>query len=226
MSDSRDSRDDSGQNPKKADVDVLHDKGSIPMHVGATISQDTGIPVADYWGAIVLYVMAWSVLAWMVVAGATKGNVIRDLTPLLWGFGAGALLLGLEFMVSVKAAWLLGLENRDVDFYKDKAGHIAEAGKGPFEAIARRADIIATTCFNVAACVITWAVYITTSAIGGGARQLQWNILAFTVALLAGGTAMASGNIPAFERSLFARQRALVFAISLAVTSVMHSRLS
>jgi hypothetical protein len=116
------------------------------------------------------------------------------------------------------------MENKAVDFYPVHAQKVAKATRGPFEALARRADIIATTCFNVAAAVITWAVYITTSDIGGGARQLQWNILAFAVALLAGGTATATGNIPAFERSLFARQRALIFAISLSVAAVMHAR--
>ena len=220
MADSKDPRD---GDSAKANIDVFQGEGVIPMHVGTTISQDAGIPVADYWKAIGIYIVVWILLGWIVAAGAERGRVWRDLGPPMWGFGAGLLLLGLEFLVSVKSSWLLGMENRQVDFYKDKDGATVAPKRGPFEAIARRADIIATTCFNVAACVITWAVYITTSAIGGGARQLQWNILAFTVALLAGGTATATGNIPAFERSLFARQRALVFAISLAVASVMHS---
>ena len=193
----------------------------VPMHVGVPLGT-TGIPVADYWKSIGIYIAAWALLGWIVVAGAEAGNVVRDLEPALWGFTAGLILAALEFVVSVKASLLLGMEDRAIDFYPEHAKPLAQPMRGPFEALARRADIIATTCFNVAACVITWAVYITTSNIGGGARQLQWNILAFTVALLAGGTATATGNVPAFERSLFARQRALIFAISLAVAAVMH----
>lgn len=205
------------------DSSLFNADEQIPMHVGVPLGT-TGIPVADYWKSIGLYICVWAILGWIVAAGAKKGSVLRDLGPALWGFTAGLVLAALEFVVSVKSSLLLGMEDRAVDFYPEHAKPLAQPMRGPFEALARRADIIATTCFNVAACVITWAVYITTSTIGGGARQLQWNILAFTVALLAGGTATATGNVPAFERSLFARQRALVFAISLAVSAVMHAK--
>jgi hypothetical protein len=198
-------------------------KGEIPAHVGVPLGA-TGIPIADYWKSIGLYCIMWGVLCWIVVAGAKRGEATRDLGPALWGFGAGLLLAALELTVSVKSSVLLGMEDKAVDFYPVHAQKVAKATRGPFEALARRADIVSTACFNVAACVITWAVYITTSDIGGGARQLQWNILAFAIALLAGGTATATGNIPAFERSLFARQRALIFAISIAVAAIMHAR--
>tara|TARA_Y100000389_G_scaffold146135_1_gene144776 strand:+ start:674 stop:1342 length:669 start_codon:yes stop_codon:yes gene_type:complete len=205
------------------DSSLFRGDEEVPVHVGVPLGT-SGIPVSDYWKSIGLYVGIWAILGWIVVAGAAKDRVLRDLGPALWGFGSGLVLAALEFVVSVKSSLLLGMEDRAVEFYPDHAKDVAEPMRGPFEALARRADIIATTCFNVAACVITWAVYITTSAIGGGARQLQWNILAFTVALLAGGTATATGNVPAFERSLFARQRALIFAISLAVAAVMHAK--
>lgn len=202
---------------------ITTNKDEIPSHVGIPLGA-TGIPKADYLHFVILYIGVWGILFFVVFASAQKGKAIRDLGPALWGFFSGILLIFLEYFVSIKSSVLLGMENKAVDFYPVHAQKVAKATRGPFEALARRADIIATTCFNVAAAVITWAVYITTSDIGGGARQLQWNILAFAVALLAGGTATATGNIPAFERSLFARQRALIFAISLSVAAVMHAR--
>lgn len=205
------------------DSSLLESDEEVPVHVGVPLGT-TGIPVSDYWKSMGLYTVVWIILGWIVAAGAETGRVMIDLGPALWGFSSGLVLAALELVVSVKSSLLLGMEDKAIDFYPSHAKPLAQPMRGPFEALARRADIIATTCFNVAACVITWAVYITTSSIGGGARQLQWNILAFSVALLAGGTATATGNIPAFERSLFARQRALIFAISLAVAAVMHAK--
>ena len=194
----------------------------VPTHVGVPLGS-TGIPAGDYWGALAGYTVLWVLLGLIVYMTADAGKAWRDLRPALFGFLAGLVLSLAELAVSVNASVILGMEGKAVDFFPAHARKVAKATRGPFEALARRADVIATTCFNVAACVITWAVYITTSAIGGGARQLQWNLLAFTVALLAGGTATATGNVPAFERSLFVRQRALIFAISLAVAAVLHT---
>ena len=198
-------------------------KGEVPLHVGVPLGS-TGIPIADYWTSIAIYCGLWGVLFWIVYASASENKGLRDLGPAVWGFASGLTLSLIEFFFSVKASVLVGMEESAVNFYPGHAQKIAKATRGPFEALARRNDVLSTACFNVASFVITWAVYITTSDIGGGARQLQWNILAFAVALLAGGTATATGNMGAFERSLFARQRALIFAISVAVAAVMHAR--
>ncbi len=202
-------------------IDTVH--GSVPMHVGTPLGS-TGVPITDYWLSIGVYCCLWGVLFWIVYASSGEGQTLRDLGPALWGFAAGMTLALVELFFSVKASVLVGMEESSIDFYGRHAHEVAKATRGPFEALARRSDVLATACFNVASCVITWAVYITTSDIGGGARQLQWNILAFAVAILAGGTASATGNMGAFERSLFARQRALIFAISVAVAAVMHAQ--
>ena len=202
-------------------IETVH--GEVPLHVGVPLGT-TGIPTADYWISIGIYCALWVILFWIVYAGAPAGELGRDMGPALWGFASGLALSIVEFFFSVKASVLVGMEDSAVNFYPGHAQKVAKATRGPFEALARRNDVLSTACFNVASCVITWAVYITTSDIGGGARQLQWNILAFAVALLAGGTATATGNMGAFERSLFARQRALIFAISVAVAAVMHAQ--
>jgi len=198
-------------------------EGEVPTHSGV-VGGGPGIPAADYWKAIGLYCIIWLILCFVVYAGAAPGQVARDMVPALWGFATGLCLALLEFVVSVKAAVLVGDEDRAVSFYTDRKAKGSSSARGPFETLARRADGISTACFNVASCVITWAVYITTSDRGGGARQLQWNLLSFAVALLAGGTATATGNMASFERSLFARQRALILAISIAVAAVKHAR--
>jgi hypothetical protein len=91
-----------------------------------------------------------------------------------------------------------------------------------------RATTLSTASYYVSYVMITWAFYITTSTLGGtsiGAisEAMQWNIMAFALALLAGGTEITTDNETAYRYSIFARQRALVLAVSVSVTAILRA---
>lgn len=68
--------------------------------------------------------------------------------------------------------------------------------------------------------IITWAMYATNSK-WGSAQQLQWNILAFVVAVVAGGVVVDSYDVVMYNTIIYIKKRLLILAISLGITGIL-----
>ena len=115
------------------------------------------------------------------------------------------------------------------------AGRLPARSKGTtsmrrpgLRALELRGETLADASYYLAYVMITWTFYITTSRIGGTSpaavsEGIEWNLLAFSTALLAGGSQLSTRDEDSYRYSIFVRQRLLILAVSISIAAVLHA---